>query len=197
MSSTSASSCMTLAALGIVALTGFSACDGDHGGSGLAVTFDGPWDGTWSATSPTSASNPTPSGQLTLQLEQVGTTVTGTATFTGHPCLSGCSVSGRVEGHEMSGWFQAGSFQVMFSGSCPESGHCSGRHHANTMTATYRIQDGPCASELGAIQLTPVAADRGDASELGARHVGEVILIDQHDATVLRLPVFERREQAP
>lgn len=83
--------------------------------SDLAVSFAGPWEGTW--TPATTA----PSGVLTLQLDQNGTSVIGTATFAGHPCLATCTVSCQVWDHEMSGWFNAGSVQMMFSGSCPES----------------------------------------------------------------------------
>ena len=175
------------AALSIVALAGFSACGSDgHHDTDMAVSFAGPWEGTWTA--PTTA----PSGMLTLQLDQSGTTVTGTATFAGHPCLATCTVSCQVRDHEMSGWFDAGSVQMMFSGSCPESEHCSGPHHANTMTATYEIREGPCAGESGVIQLTPVAAYESTAPESGAVHVGEVILVDEADGSVVRLPIIER-----
>jgi len=92
----------------------------------------------------------------------------------------------------MSGWFDAGSVQMMFSGSCPESEHCSGPHHANTMTATYEIREGPCAGESGVIQLTPVAAYESTAPESGAVYVGEVILVDEADGSVVRLPIIER-----
>jgi len=92
----------------------------------------------------------------------------------------------------MSGWFSAGAAQMMFSGACPESNHCSGPHHANTLTASYEIQDGPCAGESGVMRLAPVAAYESDASEAGPVYVGEVILLDPTDGNVLRLVVFER-----
>lgn len=188
-----------LAALLTVALTAFSACSsgsGDHMGGGngsLSVSFAGPWQGTWSAQDPgISGANASVPGALTLQLDQIGTNVTGTATFAGHPCLASCSVSCEVNGHDMSGWFQAGAAQMMFSGNCPESTHCSGPHHANTLTATYQIQNGPCAGESGVIQLTPVAVEQLSAPEVGSVYVGELILLDQADGNVVRLPVFER-----
>lgn len=181
----------TLAMLLIVASTWMSACDngGHHdGGSdqGLAVSFAGTWEGTWAA--PTAA----PSGVVTLQLVQTGTSVVGTATFGGHPCLASCTVSCQVSGHEMSGWFSAGAAQMMFSGACPESNHCSGPHHANTLTASYEIRDGPCAGESGVMQLVPVAAAESNESKVGAIYVGEVILLDPTDGNVVRFPVFER-----
>ena len=187
-----------LAALLTVALTGLSGCDGGSGGSmgggdgSLSVSFAGPWEGTWSAQNP-GTSDATVPGTMTLQLDQIGTSVTGTATFAGHPCLAACTVSCQVNGHDMAGWFHAGSVQMMFSGNCPESMHCSGPHHANTLTATYEIQDGPCAGESGVIQLTPVAANQLSAPEVGPVHVGELILVDQADGNVVRLPLFERR----
>jgi hypothetical protein len=188
-----------LAALLTVALTGVSACDGGSGGGmgggngSLSVSFAGPWEGTWIAQNPViSDVNTTVPGALTLQLDQIGTNVTGTATFAGHPCLATCTVSCQVNGHDMSGWFHAGSAQMMFSGYCPESTHCSGPHHANTLTATYEIHDGPCAGESGVIQLTPVAADQLSAPEVGSVYVGELILVDQADGKVVRLPLFER-----
>jgi hypothetical protein len=177
------------AALWIVAWTGSSACDsgGQHdGGNDLAVSFAGPWEGTW--TPATTAA----SGELTLQLDQNGTSVIGTATFAAHPCLATCTVSCQVMDHEMAGWFNAGSVQMTFAGSCPESNHCSGPHHANTLTATYEIQEGPCAGESGVMHLTPVAAHEVNASEVGAVYVGEVILLDPVDGNVVRLPLFER-----
>lgn len=181
----------TLVLLSIVASTGMSACDNggshDSGSDQIsAVSFAGTWEGTWAA--PTTA----PSGVLTLQLDQTGTSVVGTATFGGHPCLATCTISFQVSGHEMSGWFSAGTTQMMFSGSCPESTHCSGPHHANTLTASYEIQDGPCAGESGVMQLVPVAAYESNASEVEAVYVGEVILLNTTDGNVLRLPVFER-----
>ena len=181
----------TLAALWVVASTGMSACNngGHHDGGSdqsAAVSFAGTWEGTWAA--PTTAT----SGVLTLQLDQTGASVVGTATFGGHPCLTTCTISCQVSGHEMSGWFSAGTAQMMFSGSCPESSHCSGAHHANTLTASYQIQDGPCGGESGVMRLVPVAAYESNASEVGAVYVGEVILLDATDGNVLRLPVFER-----
>ena len=177
----------TLAALVVVST--FSACNsGEHHDTGLAVSVDGQWEGTWA---PTSLA---PSGVVTLQLEQTGTSVTGTATLTEHPCVAMWDVACQMNGHEISGWFHAGSFHMSFSGSCPESSHCSGAHHANVLTASYEILDGPCAGESGAMQLTPVAAYGSDATEGRAVHVGDVILIDPDDASVVRFPVFEQPE---
>ena len=179
----------SFAVLWFVAWMGFSACDGGghhDGGSDVGVSFSGSWEGTW--TTPTTA----PSGALTLRLEQTGATVTGTGTFAGHACLANLTVSCQVRGHEMTGWFNAGPMQMMFEGSCPESDHCTGTHHANTLTATYEIQGGPCAGESGVIQLTPVQAYEGEAAEVKAVYVGELILVDPADGDVVQLPVFER-----
>ena len=179
----------------VAAGAGGSACnhgnDGSHGGGTLAVSFDGDWQGTWS--SPALG----PSGMLTLHLEQSGMSVTGTATFTGHPCLASCTVSCQVNGHELSGSFGAGPYSMMFSGSCPESAHCSGPHHANTLTADYQLQAGPCSGEVGKIQMTPVPADAGAAIEPDDVYVGEVILLDPAFADVVQLPVFVRPVRAP
>lgn len=184
----------TLAAW-IVLATGVSACSmdstGGHDGTGLAVSFDGQWEGTWTSSSP-SPSSLAPSGALTLQLEQTGTSVSGTGTFIGHPCLATSTVACQVTGHQVSGRFHAGSFEMSFSGSCPESNHCSGAHHANTLSASYHILDGSCAGESGSMLLTPVAAYGSDSPETRAVQLGEVILIDTVDGSVGRLPVFER-----
>ncbi len=83
---------------------------------------------------------------------------------------------------------------MMFSGSCPESDHCSGSHHADTLSATYQIQDGPCAGQSGVIQVIPVAADGINAPEVGTVYVGEVIFVDPADGNVVWLPVLEARQ---
>lgn len=189
-----------LVALLMLASTGDSACSSGSGtdmggGNGNpSVSFDGPWEGTWSVQDP---GNPeattTGPGTLTLLLDQTAANVTGTATFVGHPCLATCTVSCQVDGHELWGWFQAGSVQLAFSGLCPESAYDSGPHHASTLTATYQIQDGPCAGEHGVIQLATVAPEPPTAPEGGSASVGELILVDQADGHVDRVPVFDRR----
>lgn len=195
----STASRILFAVLPIIVSTCLSACGSGSGHSsggatgGVSVSFAGPWEGTWSTQNPgLSGVNTTVTGTLTLQLDQIAAGVTGTGSFAGHPCLAACTVSCQVDGHDMSGWFDAGAVQMMFAGYCSESSHCSGDHHANTLTASYEIQDGPCAGESGVMQLAPVAAYEGDASEPGPVYIGEVIILDPTDGDVLRLPVFER-----
>jgi hypothetical protein len=183
-------------ALWIAALVmGLAGCGSSgHDGGGLAVSFDGSWQGTWSAASPAGGASPPASGVLTLELDQLGTSVTGTAVFAGHSCLATCAVACQVKGHEMSGWLDAGLFQMAFSGSCSESG--SGSHHADNLTATYQIHDGACAGESGVIQLLPASSDTGHTPEFGAVQIGELVVVDPEGADVVWLPVFQVVEQA-
>jgi hypothetical protein len=164
----------TAAALRPLLLTVLAIPACSHGGHGSdsTVAFAGTWLGTWST------SDPARSGALTLQLEQVGTTVTGTATFLGHPCMETCTVACETRGHELSGRLHSGSSHVDFSGSCPESSHCSGPHHANTLTASYQVRDGSCIGEHGVIQMTPVAARSGADRGASAVGVGEILVFE-------------------
>jgi hypothetical protein len=176
-------------ALVIVVLAGFSGCSnggGSGGGDDASVVFDGEWEGTWQS------QDPGPSGVVTLELNQLGTAVTGTATFDGHPCVVTCNVSCQVNGDEISGSFDAGPFQMHFAGSCGGPHHGSGPHHASEFTGSYEIHGGPCAGDYGTIQLAPTAADGLDAPEV---YVGEVILIGGDESDPVRLLVFRRPDQ--
>lgn len=185
-------------ALLFCAVTGLPACSrgsghATGGGSGgPSVSFGGQWEGTWIPQgSGLEGAGSGLLGTVSLQLDQAGTSVTGTATFVGHPCLTSCTVSCEVNGHDMSGWFNTSSGQMMFSGSCPESGHCTGSHHANTLTATYQILDGPCAGETGTLQAEPVAYGSNAAPGVVIQQIGELFLVDRSSGKVARLPVFQ------
>jgi hypothetical protein len=181
-------------ALVIVVLAGFSGCSnggGSSGGGDATVAFDGEWEGTWQS------QNPGPSGVVTLELNQLGTAVTGTAMFDGHPCLVTCDVSCQVNGDEISGSFDAGPFQMHFAGSCGGRHHGSGPHHASELTGSYEIHGGPCAGDYGTIQLAPTAADGLDAPEVSEVYVGEVILVGGNESDSVRLLVFKRPDRTP
>jgi hypothetical protein len=125
------------------------ACSGG-GSSTIAFTteFDGQWEGTWStATLP-------PVGTVTLDLEQAGSTITGSAAFSGHPCLSDCTVSCEVGQDALNGRFEGESFSLQFAGSCPDPGHAPGPHHPDALTAAYQIDGGPCTGQNGTMELT-------------------------------------------
>jgi len=162
------------------------------GGSGSSssapVVFDGSWGGTWASSTTDS------SGSLTLQLTQAGTAVTGAGAFGGHSCLGDCEVSCEVEGEQIAGSFQAGPIRMRVWGACSGQHHGmgpdSGSRHANEMTMSYEIQDGPCAGESGTMQLASAVEGTG-VSEDDEVVVGEVILIGAREDELIRLPLVQ------
>jgi hypothetical protein len=184
-----------LAAFLIGPLSATSSCSGgaEDGGAGQTAEaeFSGEWQGTWSS------SNPGPSGSLTLRLEQIGTILTGMASFEGHSCFATSSVECQVKGEGISGWFHVGPIQMAVHGSCSGPHHGSGPHHASILTGTYDILGGPCAGEQGTMQLMPVVAGGASAPEIGGIYVGEVILIESGERGVVRIPVIQRLEPRP
>lgn len=169
-----------------------AACSGGGSGSdsGVVAAVDGDWTGTWSS------SKPAPAGTLTLQLDQHGTDITGTGTFVGHPCFAECNVACQLNGEEVSGWFDAGPFRMSFNAFCSGPHHGGGPHHDDTMAGSYEILGGPCAGELGTIELTRAAAVvvgcETDSQSASGMRVGEVILI-RDDGGLVRLPLIEAR----
>jgi len=179
-----------VAALLIGPLSATLSCSGGLGDGGNSLAeFGGEWQGTWSS------SNQGPSEVLRLDLEQIGTTLTGTARFEGHSCFATSSVVCQVEGDEISGRFHAGPVQMAVHGSCSGPHHGSGLHHATILTGTYEILGGPCAGEQGTIHLKPVVASGAEAPETGGIYIGEVILIGSEENEVVRIPVMQRFER--
>lgn len=168
-----------------------ASCGSGGGGSGTsaAVTFDGDWQGTWGGSSLYA------SGTLTLQLEQVGATVTGTATFQGHPCFTVCQVHCQVNGERISGSFDQEPLHMGFGGACSGDHHGPRHHHSSEMAGTYEIPGGPCAGERGQIQLTRVPASAPGTTGNGTVQIGEVLLIDVDEGEMVRLPVYRARPQ--
>lgn len=173
----------------LVLACALAACS--HGGNGpsdgVAVTFDGEWNGTWSS------AGPAPSGVLTLRLDQVGARISGAATFVGHPCIAACDVDCQADGEEIRGWFDAGPFRMAIDGFCPGPHHGGGHRH-DDLSGTYEILGGACAGEHGTFDLTRVVDGVADgaqsAHEMGATLLGEVILIRMEDGETLRLPLI-------
>jgi len=175
---------MCLAA--ILSLAAIQGCGG--GGSGSTAAFAGTWEGSWES------SSPGPSGSCTLVLEQHGATITGTATFAGHPCVATCNVSCQAMGHNLSGTLDAGPFQAAFDGSC------TGPHHGggppmDTFTGTYEVHGGACDGEHGTIQLTHVNGSAVGPPSIGAVRVGEVIVVSPDGNEVVRFPVIAPPER--
>jgi hypothetical protein len=152
---------------------------GGSGGSGSSSGFSGGWQGTWQSPSLLS------SGSLTLDLSQQGTAITGTATFSGHPCATTCSIAWQAMGWNCSGWCDAGPFQIRFTGGC------GGPQH-DGLSGSYEIHGGSCDGESGVLTLTRSSSAQA-GSGIGGRRPGEMILIDSN-GELTRLPVIEPSE---
>ena len=161
----------------VIAATAWAlACSGGGGGGGSGSNsgFSGGWQGTWQGPSLLA------SGTLTLDLIQHGTAITGTATFSGHPCVTTCSIAWQAMGWNCSGWCDAGSFQIRFTGGC-------GGHHYEDLEGSYEIHGGSCDGESGALTLTRSSSLHA-GSEIG--RLGEVILVDP-EGGLTSIPVIE------
>lgn len=93
------------------------AADGGAGASGPgglvctrqgagAATLTGTWTGTWTVSGAT--------GALTLDLTETGTSVSGTATYGGTPCLKTASVSGTHQGTRLDGRISGTGIDMTF-----------------------------------------------------------------------------------
>jgi hypothetical protein len=184
---------VVVSALFILPLAALVACSGSgsSGGTTEGVSFGGAWAGTWGS------STDGPSGGVTLELDQLETTVTGTATFNGHPCFGTGTVVCQVNGEQLSGHIQSGPVQMAIHGTCsgPSCGH--GPHHASNLSGTYEILGGPCAGEFGTIQLTPSPTGGTEGTGPGGVVVGEVILIESENDELIRIPVIQRFDRNP
>jgi hypothetical protein len=104
----------TIAAGAVVVAGGAAAInpggdDGNNGNDELNLT--GIWIGTWTD----SIEN---SGDLTLTLTQTGTSVTGTVTINGSPCISTGTVSGDITGSDVALVIVSGVDIVTYNATC-------------------------------------------------------------------------------
>jgi len=105
-----------------------------------AVNLTGTWIGIWDS------DEPGYSGGVTLNLIQESNTMSGIATITNSPCISGGTISGTVE-----------ATSVVFGfGSATEGGTIvfSGIFTDTTMSGTYGVTSGECAGDTGIFSLT-------------------------------------------
>ena len=142
----------TLRRLGVILLTAFVAvsvttCGGGGGGGGGTsetqnVDVTGTWSGSWVS------SGGGYSGNVTITLVQNGTSLSGTASVTGSPCLTSGSVSGTVSGNKVAYGVVSGQSTIEFNTT----------YASDTISGTYSITAGNCAGEAGTCSITRIAA---------------------------------------
>ncbi|MFC1788839.1 CsgG/HfaB family protein, partial [Thermodesulfobacteriota bacterium] len=128
------------AAIG-AAVAGSSGGDGDDpipppGPSEPNLT--GVWAGTWND------ANGPDSGNISLTLTQINTTVSGTVSITGSECISTGTLSGSVSGSSLSAQIVSGSDIASFRANCTST----------SMNGTLQVTSGPCAGDTGNVSIT-------------------------------------------
>lgn len=93
------------------------------GGTGLT----GSWPGEWQNTTPDSSR-----GTFRIQWTQSGSSLSGTITITGTPCLTGGSISGSLAGSTLNFGVVTGQSQVSYTGTVS----------GDTMSGTYTTSCG-------------------------------------------------------
>jgi hypothetical protein len=143
---TFSSSSIASAALTIAIALGSFSCSGHGSNSGAgsgpqALNVAGQWDGSWAD------SNGVEGGGLSMVLAQNGVGVTGTASFEGSHCFSGCSMSGTMEGSSLMGGMMSGGIHMSFALTMTGPGD-------NEMTGFYAVNsNGACAGVHGTATL--------------------------------------------
>ncbi len=131
--------------LGIAAVTIFGilsilASGGGGGGGDTPTTTDvtGFWSGSWSS------SIVNQGGTLSAQLVQTGTSLTGTFSIDGSPCISSGDIDGTISGLSIDFVVTSGIDDV----------HISGTLNGSTIVGTYSISIGLCAGDQGTFSLS-------------------------------------------
>ena len=102
------------------------------------VDITGTWSGSWAS------SNGINNGNISAVLTQSGTSVIGTLSITGSPCISNGSVSGTVSGNNVSFGIISGSDTVEYNAT----------YTSTSMSGTYSVTTGACAGDTGTFSLS-------------------------------------------
>jgi hypothetical protein len=108
------------------------------GAATSSVDVDGTWNATWTSRS----------GQIghgTMQLTQSGTTVTGSITVEGSPCVVNADVNGSLDGDALSGTMTFGGGHASFDTTVA----------ATAMSGTYdAVSAGACTGDTGTLSAS-------------------------------------------
>lgn len=123
--------------LGLVIL--IAACSS---GGGSGESFRGDWRGTWN-------SNIGPGGSLEASFVQEGSSLTGTVSLSGSPCLSNGTISGTTNRTGATFGAVDGAHRISFTA----------RHDSPTqMSGTYAVGAGRCAGDTGVFTVSRISS---------------------------------------
>ena len=104
----------------------------------IAIDLTGAWNGTWAS------SGGVYSGSLSVTLVQSGTSITGTATIAGSPCITSGSVSGTFTGNNITFGVVSGQDSIEFYAT----------YASQSIDGTYIITAGSCSGEFGTFSMS-------------------------------------------
>ena len=120
--------------IGLIAgCSGGSSSSGGGGGGDLT----GNWTGTWVSSVFVAW------GNVSMNIVQSGTSISGSAVLTGSPNFPNCTISGSVSGNNMTATVVSGSNTAVFTAT----------YSSTSMNGTYGITTGASAGDFGTFSM--------------------------------------------